>query len=280
MVKRLSLLPAALVLAVALVAAGCGGGSSQSFSECGNGRIDSDEGCDDNNLDDHDACTSACQPARCGDGVAFTGVEDCDGRDLNGGTCAPMGLTGNPACDSACRYDYSSCGPPPTLTLPPTATFTPAPPSPTPTATPASSCGDALLSPDETCDTCAADCIPQPCAAGAETVDVRVDLAMPGVAQPSQIRLTLAYRTSKVSLPSAGLQGRFQPSQAGLIVRPTDRDYAVDAQLARSGLTSGALFTVTFDRCAGAAVPSGSDFACTVTNCGTASGCTCTADVP
>lgn len=282
-----ALLPrlAAAALLAALAAGGCGsGGSDQSFTDCGNGRLDADEGCDDGNMADHDACPSACQPARCGDGVAFTGVEDCDGRDLDSGTCEPLGLTGEPVCDQACRYDYSACGPPPTLTLPPTATFTPAPPTPTPTPTPGSSCGDGLLSMDETCASCADDCTPQACGEGTDMFAVSVSLTLPASAQLSGVELRLAYRTSLVSLPSTGLSSRFvaAPTQPGLQARATDLDYAANVRVARSPglLTSGPMFTVSFDRCAGAAVPTGSDFACTVTNCGTALGCTCTADVP
>jgi hypothetical protein len=97
----------------------------------------------------------------------------------------------------------------------------------------------------------------------------------------SPITLSLAYRTSIVSLPNADLLSRFQRAP-GVVVQPTDKDYAVDVRAGRSGggLTTGPLFTVTFDRCAGAAAPRGMDFACTVTNCGTISGCTCTAEVP
>lgn len=269
-----------LALIALLAMAGCGS-DDQSFDACGNGRIDDGEHCDDGNLDDHDACTSACQPARCGDGVAYSTVEDCDGRDLNGGTCAARGLSGDLSCDGACGYDYTVCGPPIPPSSTPTATFTPAPPTATPTPTPASSCGDGLLSDDETCATCAADCAALPCSPGGESVIVTVDLTLPAAVPLSPIRLSLAYRTNTVGLPASGLQSRFQATQSGLIVRPTDLQYAVDVQLARGGgVASGSAFTVTFDRCAGALPPTGSDFACLITNCGTASGCTCSADVP
>jgi cysteine-rich repeat protein len=269
-----------LALIAALAAAGCGGGS-QSFADCGNGSIDDGEQCDDGNLDDHDGCTTACRPARCGDGVAYSGVEDCDGRDLNAGTCAAMGLSGTPSCDGACRYDYSVCGAPIPPTSTPTGTFTPAPPTPTPTPTQASSCGDGLLSDDESCATCAADCTAQPCGADTASAAVTVTLGLPSGVPLSPVRLSLAYRTTTVRLPDSGLQSRFQPAQSGLIARPTDLQYAVDVQLARSGgVASGAAFTVTFDRCAGAPPPTGADFACLITNCGTTSGCTCSADVP
>ena len=47
---------------------------------CGDGKVQAERGelCDDGNHDDDDACPSACQPARCGDGIRRDdlGVED------------------------------------------------------------------------------------------------------------------------------------------------------------------------------------------------------------
>jgi cysteine-rich repeat protein len=55
---------------------------------CGNGIAEAGEGCDDGDRDDRDACTNACQPARCGDGVTRRGVEDCDdGNAVNDDGC-------------------------------------------------------------------------------------------------------------------------------------------------------------------------------------------------
>lgn len=277
---RSSCLPLAMLALLAVVHVGCGGDNAQNFSDCGNGRIDDGEGCDDGNLDDHDACNSACQPASCGDGVVHTGTEECDGRDLANQTCEPMGLTGSPACDSSCRFDFSACGPPPTATLPATATATPAPSTPTPTATPGSQCGDGLLSQDESCDSCSADCTPHPCEAVSGDAKVDVNLHLPSADQVNSITVMLAYRTSIIGLPSTMLQARFTPAQM-VVVRPTDQGYAVDTRVARTqgGVPTGLIFTVSFDRCAGAAAPTGSDFACTVTQCGALSGCTCTVDV-
>jgi cysteine-rich repeat protein len=265
----------------AVLLGGCGGGGSQDLSTCGNARIDTGERCDDGNQNDRDGCTTACQVAQCGDGVVYAGTEDCDGRDLNGGSCAPQGLQGIPVCDAACRYDYSACGPPLIPTSTPLPTSTPAPPTATPTATPGSRCGDGLLSSDETCESCPADCTPQACDPDGATTAVPVTLSLPSGALPGQVRLLLAYRTSVVSLPSTGLQARFAADQTGLILRPIAKQYAVDVAAARTGgVADGLLFTVTFDRCAGAPPPTGSDFACTVVNCSTLSGCTCAVEAP
>ena len=50
---------------------------------CGDGIIDAEEECDDANLIDTDLCLTSCQiaPARCGDGVVQSDVEECDDGD-------------------------------------------------------------------------------------------------------------------------------------------------------------------------------------------------------
>ncbi len=65
---------------------------------CGNGMIEPGEGCDDANMDDTDACTNACQPAACGDGIVWAGMEACD--DAN--------MEDTDDCTSAC--DLATCG--------------------------------------------------------------------------------------------------------------------------------------------------------------------------
>jgi cysteine-rich repeat protein len=55
---------------------------------CGNGVVEEGETCDDGDRADDDACTNACAPARCGDGIVRAGVEDCDdGNDVNDDGC-------------------------------------------------------------------------------------------------------------------------------------------------------------------------------------------------
>lgn len=65
---------------------GGGGGEGEDdpgLYACGNGVLEGAEQCDEGlaNADDA-ACTTACKPARCGDGLTWAGVEDCD--DANG----------------------------------------------------------------------------------------------------------------------------------------------------------------------------------------------------
>lgn len=270
-----------LVLLAAL-AHSCGSnGSDQNLLACGNGRLDEGEACDDGNTFDGDACTSACRLARCGDGVVQLGVEECDGRAMNGGSCAAVGRAGTLACAAGCQYDYSVCGATFTPTRPPTAT---PPATTTPTPTPASACGDALLEEGESCATCPADCVAAPCAPSAATAVVGVVASPPAGVSVSSLTVSLAYRTSTVTLPSTNVQSRLRAS-SGVVVRSmaaATTDYAL-AVIVGGTIPTGPAFTVTFDRCASAPPPSARDFACTVASCGPASnpvaGCTCAAVV-
>ena len=48
-------------------------------ARCGDGVIYAGvEECDDGNTADNDACRNDCTPARCGDGIIQAGVEECD----------------------------------------------------------------------------------------------------------------------------------------------------------------------------------------------------------
>jgi cysteine-rich repeat protein len=268
-------------LACAAFGAACGGGGAQHFATCGNGHLDVGERCDDGNTDEHDACTSACQPARCGDGVAQTGVEACDGRDLLGATCADVGQFGLPACSRQCGLDYSVC-----VEQPPTPTAPPPPPSPTPTATAApAACGDGLLSADETCSGCPADCTAQPCAASGDLAVVSVSLQLP--VQASQISFALFYRTSTVSLPQppSGRVSSLTTASIPLRANVVDGYRVTVVSPGGQKIDSGPFAAVRFDRCAAAPAPTAQDFVCRVTVCkagdGSAlSGCACAASPP
>ena len=50
---------------------------------CGDGIANGDEACDDGNADNTDACNASCEPARCGDGVVWTQLEQCDDGNLD-----------------------------------------------------------------------------------------------------------------------------------------------------------------------------------------------------
>lgn len=81
------------IAAIALL--GCPQGREVVVPEaiCGNGTIDADETCDEG-LDNSDngACTTACVPAACGDGLLYDGVETCDEGSANNdaGACTSI----------------------------------------------------------------------------------------------------------------------------------------------------------------------------------------------
>jgi cysteine-rich repeat protein len=289
------------------VIASCGGGGSDpnAFTLCGNGRIDSGEGCDDGNTVDTDDCTSACLPARCGDGVVHAGVEQCDGLNLNGSDCGTLGLSGGGLrCDASCQYDTSSCSPAftptATPTLTPSSTGTPtatptfltAPPTdtPTPTVTPTPNpCGDGFLEPPESCETCPADCQILACTPGMPMQQFGVDFTAPAGSSPSAVAVLIGYQSDRVSLPGTGsaagsrITGR--PSGTSQLVN--DLDYAVRVTIVGSpgeSIPTGQLIVVDFDSCTGAPAVSPADFGCIIQSCGSSfgpiDGCMCTVTLP
>ena len=62
--------------------------SGGSLEDCGNGVMDPGEGCDEGYAENKNdgACTLACQPAECGDGLVWAGHETCDHGDANNNT--------------------------------------------------------------------------------------------------------------------------------------------------------------------------------------------------
>ena len=92
---------------------------------CGDGIITAaiGEQCDDNNAASGDGCNVACQvengwictgtPSTCTPSCgnsSWDPGEDCDGGDLNGGTCQGQGFVGGTlACSGTCTYDTSGC---------------------------------------------------------------------------------------------------------------------------------------------------------------------------
>lgn len=312
-------------LVILLAIGGCGGDSAQNFATCGNGVIDTGERCDDGNTSDSDACTSACQPARCGDGVVEVRVEQCDGFLPTTTNCGGLGFgAGTLVCSAACQVDTSRCGAPLTPTSTPTNTPTPAATStgtatatpsatlptgqPTFTATPSLSptasptptqapCGDGVLRPgevctcspdDEACMACPEDCVVQPCAPTAETVEFAFHLVSPPGMSATGATVRLGYPSSLVSIPGTGSQrpvfDRVVPPEPPPVpFFLNDADYAVSVVLGRTTPISE-LFTVTFDRCAGAREVTVDDFGCAIVGCaaggGPIEGCACTVRTP
>lgn len=67
--------------------------TTPTIPSCGDGTLDDGEACDDGNAADDDACLASCQLASCGDGVVWSGVEECDAGAASSatlpGTCRP-----------------------------------------------------------------------------------------------------------------------------------------------------------------------------------------------
>lgn len=291
---------------LSVVTPGCNDADPRAnLGACGNGQIDAGEGCDDGNLDDGDACTSACQRARCGDGVVYAGREECDGFELGGSTCTAFERAGNvPACSPDCKLDPSPCGdrftptpePTPTatatITATPTSTRAPQLPTFTPTVTPTVTpdpCGDGLLSPEETCESCPADCVARPCAATDTTARFNINFNPPQGRTVSAVTVLLAYRSDRLSLPGSGSEVSVRrrvlvPPPLPQTLAVNDLDYAVRIVMTRTEPLRGVIFTVEFDQCSGAPAPEFADLACIIEGCAESSGplrgCSCAIEVP
>jgi hypothetical protein len=173
-----------------------------------------------------------------------------------------------------------------TATALPSATFTP---TATPTGGSGAVCGNHVLEPGETCESCPSDCVVGPCnAPGAPTQAFIVDLVQPPGFAPTTATVLFAYNSTKLNIPGTGTATSVrQRVVAGPPVpqafTPNDKDYAVQVLISRN-TPLGQLFTATFDRCSGAAAPTLADVSCTVLSCaqggGGVAGCTCTARLP
>ncbi|MBX3028467.1 DNRLRE domain-containing protein [bacterium] len=182
----------------------------------------------------------------------------------------------------------------------PTATATQTPFGGVPTATPTSTftatatpggavCGNRVLEPGETCATCPADCVVGPCTSpGNPTAAFRVDLVPPTGFQPTTATVLLGYNSTRLSIPGTGTatsvrQRVVAPAPVPQAFTPNDLEYGLQVLESRN-TPLGQLFTVTFDRCGGAAAPTLADLACTVLSCaqggGGVAGCSCIVSLP
>jgi hypothetical protein len=150
-------------------------------------------------------------------------------------------------------------------------------------------CGDRVLQPGETCDTCPADCVIGPCSApGSPTQAFVVELQNEFGFQPTTTTVVVGYNSTKLSIPGSNSvptvrQRVVAPPPLPQAFTPVDLDYVLRVLVSRNTpLTT--LFTVTFDRCAGAPVPTLDDVACTSEGCaqggGSVPGCSCTIRLP
>ena len=99
----------------------CGDGIVQPGEACDDGNTDDGDGCDrscveefcgdgtlqpgeecDADVNDQGPCTTACRDARCGDGIVYDGVEECDDGNLDAGD----------GCDASCVAEICGDGAP------------------------------------------------------------------------------------------------------------------------------------------------------------------------
>jgi cysteine-rich repeat protein len=205
----------------------------------------------------------------CGDGVLDKGLgEQCE----NGAGCAA-----DQTCDAQCHCTSTAT----TTTVTPTTTTT----STTlggchPSTTAQNACGNCTVDPGETCDdgntvdgdSCPHNCVIESCTLDqSSTRTFSVDFTPPAGVQLAGITVLLDYPEGQVAIPGGGNDAQVLASIShlpfGRASSPNDLDYAlIEAVVGSSALTPGRLFTVTFDDCQGATVPTAADFTCTVTD--------------
>ncbi len=122
------------------------------------------------------------------------------------------------------------------------------------------------------------------CTVTATSFTAQVNLSLPPGQDVGTIAVLFAYRSSLVSLPTPPAS-RFTNLQPGGSRTVTDFDYAAQyIYTLATGLGDGGLFTVRFDRCQGAAIPTADDFSCVMQACtggaGQVEGCHCTVTLP
>ena len=108
-----------IIVAITTMLAGCGRTQLDPANSCGDGVLDPGELCDDGNQDDGDSCSNGCQPARCGDGSLWRGVELCDDGNTTDGdgcsaACGPEScgdgvVQAGEACDDGNRDPTDAC---------------------------------------------------------------------------------------------------------------------------------------------------------------------------
>jgi hypothetical protein len=159
---------------------------------------------------------------------------------------------------------------------------------PAPGATPVTSarpptCGNGILDPEETCDTCPDDCVPAACEASASRHRFAVDFT-PVLGVPiNAATLRLGYRSKRVTLPGSGgdlaTRARLRPAEPGTTITPNHLGYATRVVVVSAGGLSGRIFEIELDGCKGAPAPGGDDVNCVVEACassgGPARGCSC-----
>lgn len=154
--------------------------------------------------------------------------------------------------------------------------------------TPATSaCGDGLLTGDETCESCAADCQSSTCKTGGQR---KVTIALEpqnGYDTVGAVTVLVPYRHGVLSLPgeknAPAAKARVHPRQQSAQVFVNDLGYAMRVVVSdQKGFPAGALLDIDVDVCAGA-TPTSADLGCRVESCAHGGGrlreCACTAQL-
>ena len=146
-------------------------------------------------------------------------------------------------------------------------------------------CGDAIVSSGETCDdgnnyedvgsgpldTCPATCNIGPCDAPfvAQSATVSFDQGSAAVGLTG-LTVVVRYNDGKVAIPGSASDANVNASvtpAGSFSITPADTNYALRALLIDNfftGVPSGTAFSIDFDRCDGAPVPTAADFSCVV----------------
>ena len=87
--------------------------------KCVNDNLDPGELCDDGNLENTDGCLNTCEPATCGDGFIYAGVEECDDGNMDNtddctnlcenAECGDGYVQGNEECDDGDTDNTDAC---------------------------------------------------------------------------------------------------------------------------------------------------------------------------
>ena len=157
-------------------------------------------------------------------------------------------------------------------------------------------CGNGITEAGETCDdgntvdgdSCPSSCVIQTCSPTASTRTFTVSFA--GGVNVAAVQVLLDYPEGKISIPGSGsdsnVTGSITNTPPGALLVSNDLDYAlIQSVTSLSALTAGPIFTVHFNDCSGATVPTAADFTCTVTDAAdtsfnTVTGVTCSVSAP
>jgi len=142
-------------------------------------------------------------------------------------------------------------------------------------------CGNALLEPGETCESCAADCTPQECTPDtAKPTPVNIVFTAPKESLDGDVRsftpvaatITVGYRTNRLHMPATGTDRQVRArigdlESASETVIANDLDHSLRLVVTDTKRLMPALMTIGFDTCKDAPAPVDTDLTCIVEAC-------------